>query len=382
MWITRLVLNNFQKHSNLTLNFTDGVNYIYGASDVGKSCIRRALGFLFFGDPRTDDIRKEGTKQTSVSALLDNGIEVERVKSASINRYIIRKNGEEVVYDSIGATIPEDVAKVLQVRTIDIDKENLNLNIAEQISLPFLTEKSGSFRLKLFNHLTGNDLIDTVLQAMNKEILGIGRDIKVEQEFITNNEPKLQEVTIQHEEKAKKLGNFKEKRELLLTKIETYKKLLELQINVRQNLSDIDDTQTRLGYIKIVPEETITNLHTLIDKWVILDDLYGALKENKSSIEQILKESRELKLPELDLKVIKDQINRLEALNKVNYSLQEALGATNRVKNDITGVEIGIQGLEAKYKEIEGLALANGYCPKCQTKLTTDHLKRSNHESN
>ena len=113
MWLKKLTLKNFQKHENLTLDFTPGVNILYGHSDAGKSCIRRAIGFVFFGDPRTDAvIRKEGTKQTSVTALLDNGNEVERVKSASVNRYIVRvPNEKELVYDSIGAEIPEEVAK-------------------------------------------------------------------------------------------------------------------------------------------------------------------------------------------------------------------------------------------------------------------------------
>ena len=123
MNVSKIILKNFQKHSDLTLNFTSGVNYIYGSSDAGKSCIRRAIGFLFFGDPRSDDtIRKEGTKVTSVTAILDNGAEVERVKSSSINRYIVRVPGhKELTYDSIGATIPEEVKQILQVDLVEIE---------------------------------------------------------------------------------------------------------------------------------------------------------------------------------------------------------------------------------------------------------------------
>src|SRR5271165_1267211 len=110
MWLKKLTLKNFQKHEDLTLDFTPGVNILYGHSDAGKSCIRRAVGFLFFNDPRTDDIiRKEGTKTTSVCGLLDDDTEVERVKSASVNRYVIRHPGrKDMVYDSIGSEIPEE----------------------------------------------------------------------------------------------------------------------------------------------------------------------------------------------------------------------------------------------------------------------------------
>ena len=74
MWIHQLILKNFQKHSNLTLDFFSEVNVLYGATDAGKSCVRRAISWVFFGIPQGDVIRKEGTKKTSVKVILSNDI--------------------------------------------------------------------------------------------------------------------------------------------------------------------------------------------------------------------------------------------------------------------------------------------------------------------
>ena len=363
MWIKCLRMRDFQKHTNLTLDFVPGVNYIYGSSDAGKSCVRRAIGFVFFGDPRNDDIRKEGTKQTSVTAILDDGTEVERIKSATINRYNIRKNGTEVTYDSIGASIPEDIQKILQVATIEIDKETLNLNIAEQISLPFLLDKSGSFRLKIFNKLTGNDLLDKVLQGFNKDILGVGRDIKVEQEFIDTNTPLLEEVTKQVEVKVLLLDNFKLKRENILAKVETYNKLITAQDKVQVLHYSLDQTEINLKGIKIVDDEKISKIHEDIDKWIILDDLKGALLESQVNIDKNKNELKALKLVEIDTEGIKGKINQVEALKNTQKKLLEAHRGIISTQDAIGVESLKIVDLEGKYVL---LLKSSGVCPVCR----------------
>ncbi len=150
MWIKKLQLINFQKHSDLKIDFKNGVNVLYGSSDAGKSCIRRAIEWITQNES-IDGIRKTGTKQTSVSIILDNDIEIERIRSQSINRYIIRQGDDEKVYDAVGKSIPDEVKEVLSIYPIDIDGEEIYLNSYPQIGLPFLFDKSPSFRMKLFN---------------------------------------------------------------------------------------------------------------------------------------------------------------------------------------------------------------------------------------
>jgi len=365
MFIKKLSLKNFQKHSDLTLEFTSGVNYIYGSSDAGKSCIRRAIGFLFFGDPRTEVIRKEGTKQTSVLAIMDNEVEVERIKSSSINRYIVRKDGQELIYDSIGASIPKEVQQILQVSTINIDdkEELLNLNIEKQITLPFLSDKSPAFRNKLFNILTGNDVVDKIIQNLNKEMLGIGRDIKSEQEFIETNEPRLQEVTIQHSEKAKVLGNFQEKREILLKKVDQYKKLVDLQTRITTITAGLVQTQEALQGIKIVPEEIIGKLKGLIDKWIALDDLQEAVEANKTAILEAESALKGIKIPEMDILTVRGQIERLKALQRIQDSYLDI--ETNR-KEKQAMIQRQIELIVQSDEKYSTLLKEAGVCPVCK----------------
>ena len=101
MYITELHLINFQKHEDLKLTFDKGVNVICGNTDIGKSCIIRAIRWIFWGEPKGDVIRKEGTKKTSVKVTLDNGAIIERIKSATSNVYKLTINNETKVFNSI-----------------------------------------------------------------------------------------------------------------------------------------------------------------------------------------------------------------------------------------------------------------------------------------
>ena len=372
MFIKSLSLTNFQKHDKLILDFTPRVNYVYGASDAGKSCIRRAVGFLFFGDPRTDVVRREGTKETSVRAVLDNGVEIERVKSASKNKYIITINGKETIYDSIGASIPDDVIQILQTNTINIDDKEkpLNLNIAEQIALPFLMDKSPSFRLKLFNKLTGNDLVDKLIQNFNKSILQIGRDIKVEQDFIETNKPKLEEVTIQHTKESSLYDNLKLKREAILKQVEKYNNLFSLKGKLDANASSLVITRIALKDYKVVSDDLIGKLKSLIGKYNTLTALNKAYNETTQSIDRIKVEMETVKVVSLDLAEVKGKVERRERIKTLASRLSELYDKKQEAILHIDAANGHIKDFEKKYKD---LLTEVKVCPLCKQSTCEVH---------
>lgn len=408
MHIKSVTLINFQQHKNLSVSFSSGVNYIVGPSGAGKSTILRAISFVLFGEPRSDDIRKDGEKITSVKIILDTDIEITRIKSASINRIIIKKGSEEKVYDSIGAEYPEEIKNILQVRTLTIEKEDINLNIAEQIALPFLYDKPGSFRLKLFNQLSGADVIDKLISLMNKELLQFGRDIKTEQEFIETNEPTLKEVTIQHSEKASSLGNFKSLFEKIKSQVLTLQNLQKLNCSVKLNSDEIISTNTllkgvkivaseaiealkakidtllalraysasldslnvdsaatlkALGEIKIVDEDVIGKLKSLIDKHMTLDDLKGALDDNKQNLERVQVENLSIKMVDVDTAALSNKITKLSCLQLMKKNLSNSFDSIQETIlkiNDTTG---NSKILDQQYQDLLKEA---GVCPVCK----------------
>lgn len=369
MYLKRLILHNFQKHTDLTLDFTSGVNYIFGSSDAGKSCVLRAIGFLFFGDPRSDSvIRKEGSKQTSVCGTLDNGVEIERIKSSTINRYIVRvPNENEKVYDSIGATIPEDVKKYLQVDTIEIDKETINLNIAKQIALPFLDDVAGSTRLKLFNKLTGNDLLDKVVQNINKEILSIGRDFKIAQEVITVNTPLVENLNSDILWKQSIKIKYEEKNQQLNDNMLKYKKLQDLQEKSKTNNDTFLAVSTELGIIKTIDETKIDAIKARLVTLKALETLKTAIVLNQNQQIELGGVLSTIKAPEVNFNELRAKIARLDKLWVICKSLDDNGGQLKSLNFGLKDFEEKIPELETKYIS---LLKESGTCPICKQNTT------------
>ncbi len=374
MIIKKLELYNFQKHSHLEIDFTQGVNVIYGQTDAGKSCIRRALDVLYFNNWKPD-YRKSGTKKTIIKGTFDNGIQVERINSASVNAYVLHIPGKEKPdrFDAINRSIPEEVLKVLKTTTIDVDNDKLNLNIANQIALPFLLDKSGTFRSKLFNKLTGSDIVDKSLQGLNKDILRISREEKLEKEGLEGKKKQMEELTKEkvkieniYNKASKIFTDLKEKQE----KYEQLKEYLEKLDNVRNEIRQVNDS---LKEIKLIDNQTLINLNDNINKLSDYSQLLNDLKNNKRELENTDKELGQLKIPEIDINILKGKTERINNLIKLKNELENIQILREKVVLDIIKEKAKIENGQIEYRE---LLKKSGKCPVCKGKITEECLER------
>lgn len=373
MFIKELELKNFQKHTYFKAIFTPNVNVIFGASGSGKSCIIRSIRWLFFpNELRGDVVRKEGTKKTSVKGILDNGVIIERVKTATLNRYKITIGKETKEYDAIGKGLPEEVLNVLKVRPIEIDKDNLILNVANQLSLPFLFDKSPTFRVKLFNKLTGNDIIDNVFQSLNKDILQIGREEKLENEHLIELNENKEQVTKDINNAQKDYNKFSKIYEKVKSKIETYNRLIKCQDKLIKVDIEEGDVNLKLKSIKLIPDKNLIQLEKRIDKFDKLNQLVSHLKEIKNELINVDKELAKILLPKINLKDLKNKIETLERL----VELQD-LVKNNKDKQSKTIIELNkiIEEIKIKNKEYKELLGRIKICPVCQTKLSEEAIE-------
>lgn len=372
MNLRSLTLTNFQKHTSLKLQFSEGVNIIYGPSDAGKSCIRRAISFLFFGSPHHDGIRKEGTKQTSVSAILSSGWEVERIKSASINRIILRKDGIEKTFDAIGSNIPDEVKTVLEVRELEIADETLNLNIAEQVTLPFLEDKPATFRAKLFNTLTGNDLLDKVVQNINKELLSFSREGKSEAEFVTKNEPILLQLK---EEIEKKKLSYTQLQNLIIQAKDKYKTLNNLQ-QIDLNLASIKENIEKFTWdlqklSKVLDLNKLDKIREKIKKFEILKSSRNALLSNDNIIKASQEVLGKLRLPSIDITKLRGSIEVLARLKVWSDKLRDNWQEYEAKREEFANICQKETDLTQKYRDLVKQA---PICSSCKQILNPNHI--------
>ena len=368
MWLKQLRLQNWQTHAELTLDFTNGVNVIYGNSDAGKSCVRRAIAWLFGLESYAEkDIRKEDTKVTSVIGLLDNGIEIERIKSASINRYITRVPGkEEMTYDSIGKVIPQEVQDLILLHNIEIDKDTkLNLNIAKQVDLPFLYNEqwSATSRLKLFDRLTGNDLLDTIGQDFNKEILNISKELKNVKQIIEINTPQVENLTKEISKKDTLRKEIGERLATINKEIVRYTEIKKIQGYLENNRQTLKNTVSELEKIKTIEPGALEALRAKIDTLTTLTKIKVSFLANKAQKDQITSQLAQIKTPDINVEALRVNIKKIEDLKILQNNLKELTVKRQQIINELHLVE---SALPAQEKEYNDVLKESNICPLCK----------------
>jgi exonuclease SbcC len=372
MSLKSLHLENFQKHPDLTLDFTEGVNVIYGSSDTGKSCVRRAIEWLYY-NKKIDGIRKSGTKVTTVTATLVNGIIVSRVRSASINRYVIKKPDEkEQVFDSIGKSIPDEVKDVLKSSVITVDGEDICLNSAPQLSLPFLFDKSPAFRMKLFNLLTGNDVLDNCFSSFNKDILRLNKEIKRDKASLEEQEESIENTEIEKEKNEFLYKRAKTLVKKIREKEDRYSKLLEVKDLCKNNEDNIKDITEELRIANKLEVIEVKQLTLDADRLDSLKEVKTALEQTDSGLDGVTDELKK-KSPEIgDLTQFKGKIERLDELNTLTKFISvNKLNIEHTVKSKTEETSL----LEDRQEEYLDLLKQCKVCPTCNTEMTEEHLK-------
>lgn len=180
--ITRVIIENFQSHKRTVLE--PGPNghltVITGPSDSGKTAIIRALRWLFYNVPQGTDFIRVGCTFAKVTVGLEDGTEVERLRTPSKNQYILRRPGTEPqVYEGFGAAVPLEVQEALGIWPVAIGDLELTLNLAEQLDGPFLGKSiSAGARAKILGKLAGTEEIDVAAKTLGTDIYRRGQDEK------------------------------------------------------------------------------------------------------------------------------------------------------------------------------------------------------------
>jgi len=145
--LSRLKINNFQKHSDLEVKFDEKITAIVGESDVGKSSILRAIKWIAFNRPRGDGFIKDGEKEVSVKLKMDKSV-LER-KRGKENLYIVDK--QRLV--AFGNDVPPQVDGIM-----NLGEENF----AFQHDPPFFFCETAGEVARRLNKIADLDIIDTV----------------------------------------------------------------------------------------------------------------------------------------------------------------------------------------------------------------------------
>ncbi len=162
-----LRIQNFQAHADLEIDFDPRITTIIGPSDAGKSSVLRALKWLIMNEPRGAGFIRNGTKKTTVTLEVENGMTITRTRGGDLNLYQL--NDES--YKAFGNEVPIDIQNFLNVN---------HLNFQGQHDPPFwFTATAGEVSRQL-NQIVDLGTIDSTLAAIDS----IARKTRTEVEIL------------------------------------------------------------------------------------------------------------------------------------------------------------------------------------------------------
>lgn len=341
--ITSIVIKNFQSHRKTILNLDEGVNVIVGPSDVGKTAILRALGWVFFNEPSGDAFIRMGEKEASVEVKYDDGFSVKRIRNKSFNGYhIFHPEYDEVKkLSGFGSGVPEEIIDITGVRKFQItDDLNSGITYQTQLEGAFLLSQSKDKKAKAIGAISNVNIIDKALK-LGKSYIKDYRKIVNESEEETNQiEDTLKEFDSLNDEKQS-LKNLKSQYNDI-TNIENDKnKLSELNNRLVELNKEILYEHSVINSLEFIPNATneYNGVNILISKGVDLNRLFMTLitvSNNISLNQKIISNTNYVD----DMTILSSELSLL--IKKYNSTLS-VFKNLNRVEEEIKNNNIVIE---------------------------------------
>lgn len=300
MWIKQLRLENFQSHEDGVLNFHPNFNCIIGTGNSGKSAIVRALSFILFGQWEPSWVRNGAASCRIILTMSDDTVVV-REKGAKLNRYVVNRSGEkEQVYENFGTGVPEPIEQLLHIFKAKIgDKEELNLNLSNQLDQLFLLSNPGSYKAKVLGKLSKAHYLDHALKEINrdKKRLSLERTVAEKEIPTLENEIKQYDGLDAEQAKLDSLGTRIEGIKALEERLRKLKQLHTTAMMWKDMFIRERAEQERLDKVRVASTEKLVALYDRLKQLRQLSNKvtqHKALYETTTQIIQQLDSSRTL----------------------------------------------------------------------------------------
>jgi DNA repair protein SbcC/Rad50 len=269
MKFRHLLLEDFQAHQRLAVEFSPSITTIKGPTDVGKSAILRALRWVCLNDldgPAEAYIR-DGAKSASVRILTGEKDEITREKGRA-NTYTL--NDEE--YKAVGSTVPDEIAGTLRLSP---------LNFQGQYAAPFWFSESAPEVSRQLNAVVDLSIIDTTLSNIVSTVRQAAERRNVCQERISKLTEEQTEMTAQkgRVEEYKALKQLKREAD---DEANDYDRLEELLRDIDSlDLNELEDQAKEAEALVELAREALAQAR----RWETLSILLDEIDEVKENIE-------------------------------------------------------------------------------------------------
>lgn len=293
-YISKVIIKNFQSHTDTTVEFSNGLNVILGESNNGKTVILRAITWVLDNYPLGTDFITAGKNECSVTVEYSDGTSITRKRSrkgdsGSYEVHIFNpmtNTWEDNVYKGFTNAVPVEIDNVHQMPKVSITKNlETHLNMMSQLDEPFLITASPQDKSAAIGRITGVHIADAAVSEANKAIRNDKQAIQVNSVNIQNMKDAVS--------KLPDLNRLKQMEVLSNAVVDYVHDINNMITHINSTLSDIQaiDNDIAVHNAKLRFYKRQASLSTVVDKVV---DNVNHLKELATSYLSALDFSRHI----------------------------------------------------------------------------------------
>lgn len=342
--ISTIIIKNFQSHRHTVLNLDEHVNVILGSSDVGKTAILRALGWVFFNEPQGTAFIRAGETSTSVELIYSDGYSVKRIRNKKFNGYHINHPDfdEPKKLSGFGSSVPEEIQEITGVRKFEIaDKIESSITYQTQLEGAFLLSESSIKKAKAIGAISNVNIIDRAIQIANSNIKDFRKNINTSEEALKNSEEQIKEYD-NLDERKQNLEKVKDLYSELIQKNKMNEHLSVLNQRLDNNIERIKTEENTIKSLSFVDEtyKTYYKLNSLLIKGADYYNKFMNLRNNKALYEtnmKIINNTNFLEDANPKFENVVSLIRRFNTLTNINKDLERVEESQKRNEEIISG---------------------------------------------
>ena len=357
MIIKKVQLENYRSHSNITVEFTKGVNLILGKNGRGKTSILEAISTVMFNtkDRSGKETGKSYIKFGEKSSKVDIDFIANDGREYNLKTEFFKtKPKKQTLKDMIGSEYDGDIQEKLEELCgikKGFEETYENIVIAKQNEFINIFKDSGTTREKTFNKIFNTQIYKEMYDSFLKEAVDKYKekvkDLDKEITFLKENMEDKEQIT-----------NFlKEEKDIEKDLQDKFKNINVVSKNLENEIKEYETTEIELNnLIKNIKDE-----ENKIKKYlnILKENIIEAKQAKKSKI--IVKETEKSYLEYLNienrLKDLRENLDNLLEEQKLNTQYQnniEKLELSNKnLKIDIINLEENISKNSEKKENLE-----------------------------
>ena len=169
--LERLMIQNFQTHDKLRLDFDSGITTIIGPSDVGKSAIIRALRWVCTNTPGGEAFVRHGATGATVRLFVDGHV-ITRRRGGDVNEYHL----DDSRFVAFGRGVPDAIEQLLNIGATGWQMQH---------DAPYWFADTAGEVSRQLNSIVNLGVIDDALAAVTKTYHKARTRLEVSEENLT-----------------------------------------------------------------------------------------------------------------------------------------------------------------------------------------------------